>query len=269
MSRISLVVSDIDGTLVTHDKHLTDAAIRAVGHLAQRNIAFTVTSSRPAFGMRMLVEPLDLKLPLGAFNGSLIVDPALNVLQKDVIPAAAARMAIDTLESCGVDIWLFTADRWLVTRDDGHYVPHERHTILTDPVVVPGFDDVVTDACKIVGVSAEPEKLIRCEAATRTALGDRASAARSQSYYLDITPAGRDKGTFVEAMAARLGIEPQEIVTIGDMSNDLAMFAKSGLSFAMGNASDEVKARATHVTDTNDNDGFAKAIDRIIGFEQR
>ncbi|MBN9007948.1 MAG: HAD family hydrolase [Rhizobiales bacterium] len=267
MSRISLVVSDVDGTLVTHDKHLTDAAIRAVRHLAEKDIAFTVTSSRPAFGMRMLVEPLGLKLPLGAFNGGLIVDPAFNVLQKDTIPASAARIALDTLSACGVDIWLFTADRWLITRDDGRYVPHERATILTDPIVVSGFDEVMNDACKIVGVSAEPEKLIRCEAAAQTALGDRASAARSQSYYLDITPAARDKGTFVETMAARLGISPQAIATLGDMSNDLAMFGKSGLSFAMGNASDEVKARATHVTDTNDNDGFAKAIDRIIGLE--
>jgi Cof subfamily protein (haloacid dehalogenase superfamily) len=216
----------------------------------------------------MLVEPLDLKLPLGAFNGSLIVDPAFNVLQKDVIPAAATRTAIDSLSACGVDIWLFTADRWLITRDDGRYVPHERHTILTDPVVVSSFDDVMNNVCKIVGVSAEPEKLIRCEAATRTALGDRASAARSQSYYLDITPAGRDKGTFVATMAARLGISPQAIATIGDMSNDLAMFSKSGLSFAMGNATDEVKARATHATDTNDNDGFAKAIDRILALNR-
>jgi Cof subfamily protein (haloacid dehalogenase superfamily) len=264
MTPISLVISDVDGTLVTHDKRLTDAAIKAVRHLAEKKIAFTITSSRPSFGMRMLVQPLGLKLPLGAFNGSLIVDPAFNVLQKSVIPAATARMVIDMLGARGVDIWLFTADRWLITRNDGHYVPHERNTILTDPIAVSGFDSAIDDACKIVGVSADPEKLVHCESEMQAALGDRALAARSQSYYLDITPAGRDKGTFVEAMAARLGIPQQAIVTIGDMSNDLAMFGKSGMSFAMGNATDEIKARATHVTDTNENDGFAKAIDRII-----
>ena len=269
MSGISLVISDVDGSLVTHDKRLTDAAIKAVKALGEKNIGFTVTSSRPPFGMRMLAEPLGLKLPFGAFNGGLIADPAFKVLQIDAIPAATARMAIDVLSTSGVDIWLFTADRWLITRDDGRYVPHERHTILTDPTVVSGFDDVINDACKIVGVSADPEKLIRCEAAAQKALGDRASAARSQSYYLDITPAGRDKGTFVEAMATRLGISPHAIATIGDMSNDLAMFARSGLSFAMGNATDEVKARATHVTDTNDNDGFAKAIARILALNRR
>jgi Cof subfamily protein (haloacid dehalogenase superfamily) len=264
MSRISLVISDVDGSLVTPDKRLTEAAIKAVKDLNEKNIGFTITSSRPAFGMRMLVEPLGLRLPFGAFNGSLIVDPALKVLQKTVIPASATRIAIDALKASGVDIWLFTADRWLITRDDGHYAQHEQRTILTDAVVVSSFDDFVNGACKIVGVSADPEKLARCEIAVQTALAGQASAIRSQSYYLDITPAGQDKGTFVETMAKRLDISPRNIATIGDMQNDLAMFGKSGLSFAMGNADDAVKAQATCVTDSNENDGFAKAIDRII-----
>jgi Cof subfamily protein (haloacid dehalogenase superfamily) len=264
MSRISLVISDVDGSLVTPDKRLTEAAIKAVKDLADRDIGFTITSSRPAFGMRMLVEPLGLRLPFGAFNGSLIVDPALIVLRRTVISASAARIAIDSLKAAGVDIWLFTADRWLITRDDGHYVPREQATIQTDAVTVSSFDDFVSDACKIVGVSADPEKLARCEIAMQATLAGQATAFRSQSYYLDITPAGQDKGTFVETMAARLDISPRNIATIGDMQNDLAMFGKSGLSFAMGNAHDDVKAQATCVTDTNENDGFAKAVDRII-----
>ena len=104
-------------------------------------------------------------------------------------------------------------------------------------------------------------------AAMQAKLGQQASVARSQNYYLDITPPDQNKGVFVDAMAKRCGVSPDTIATIGDMSNDLAMFGKSGLSFAMGNATDEVKARATHVTDTNDNDGFAKAIERIIALD--
>jgi Cof subfamily protein (haloacid dehalogenase superfamily) len=264
MSRISLVVSDVDGSLVTPDKRLTEAAITAVKTLNDKGIAFTITSSRPAFGMRMLIEPLGLRLPLGAFNGSLIVDPTLNVLQRTVISASAARIAIDALKASDVDIWLFTAERWLVTRDDGRYVPREQATIRMNPVVVTDLGEFTGDACKIVGISADPDNLARCEITMQTALAGQAKAVRSQSYYLDITPAGQDKGTFVEAMAKRLDIMPRNIATIGDMQNDLAMFGKSGLSFAMGNAHDDVKAQATCVTDTNENDGFAKAIDRII-----
>jgi hydroxymethylpyrimidine pyrophosphatase-like HAD family hydrolase len=96
------------------------------------------------------------------------------------------------------------------------------------------------------------------------ALGTGALVVRSQNYYLDITPAGFDKGTFVEAMALRLGISTRRIATLGDMRNDMAMFAKSGVSYAMGNASDEVKSRASAQTSSNEDDGFAKAIDGIL-----
>ena len=96
------------------------------------------------------------------------------------------------------------------------------------------------------------------------AVGHEATAVRSQTYYLDVTPAGHDKGTFVDAMAKRLEISADAIATIGDMQNDLPMFARSGVSFAMGNAADDIKQHATHVTDTNERDGFARAIETIL-----
>src|SRR5262249_45005315 len=129
---------------------------------------------------------------------------------------------------------------------------------------VPDFTPYVSNTCKIVGSSSDASLLMRCETAMRKALGADATAVRSQTYYLDITPPGRNKGTFVEGMARRLGIERDAITTIGDMDNDLAMFAVSGLSFAMGNARDEVKRHAKRVTASNEEEGFAKAIEVIL-----
>jgi hydroxymethylpyrimidine pyrophosphatase-like HAD family hydrolase len=106
--------------------------------------------------------------------------------------------------------------------------------------------------------------LARCEAAMQQVLGRAATAVRSQTYYLDVTPAGHDKGTFVAAMAKRLGVSLDAVATIGDMANDLPMFARSGVSFAMGNAADDIKKHATHVTESNERDGFARAIDAIL-----
>ena len=90
------------------------------------------------------------------------------------------------------------------------------------------------------------------------------TVARSQAYYLDVTPPGADKGTFVDAMAKRLGISHDAIATIGDGGNDVAMFRKAGLSIAMGNAAPEVKQQANCVTGSNEEDGFASAIERYI-----
>lgn len=265
MNRIALVVSDVDGTLVTHDKRLTDGARRAVQRLHDAGIGFTITSSRPPVGMRFLVEPLRIALPMGPFNGSSIVDAKLKPLEQHLIPAAAAHRSIELLDRFGVDIWLFTNDRWIVRRDDGKYVPHERNTIHFDPAFADDFTPFIAAACKIVGVSADFALLERCEKAMQAALGSEAFVVRSQNYYLDITPPGQNKGTFVEAMARRLNIPTSAIATIGDMQNDLAMFSVSGLSIAMGNATDDVKRQATLVTKSNDDEGFAAAVDMILG----
>ena len=264
MTRIDLVVSDVDGTLLTKDKTLTEAAKAAVRRLHEAGIGFTITSSRPTLGMRFLIEPLQITLPIGAFNGSSIVDPQLEPIEQHLIPLPAVHRCLDLLNEFGVDIWLFTNDLWLTRNGNGEYVPNEKRAIRSDPTIVADFTRYLSAACKIVGSSADAALLQRCEAAMQKALGAEATAVRSQTYYLDITPPGCDKGTFVQAMARRLGIATDAVATIGDMQNDLAMFRNSGLSFAMGNATDDVKKVATHVTTSNENEGFAGAMEMIL-----
>jgi Cof subfamily protein (haloacid dehalogenase superfamily) len=264
MTRIALVVSDVDGTLLTKDKTLTDAAKNAVRRLKVAGIGFTIVSSRPTLGMRFLIEPLAITLPVGAFNGSSIVDPQLKPIEQHLIPAATAQRSLDLLNEFGVDIWLFTNDSWLTRNGDGEYVPHEKRAIRADPVIVSDFAPYVSAACKIVGASSDAALLQRCETAMQQAVGTQATAVRSQSYYLDVTPPGCDKGTFVQTMARRQGVSTDAVATIGDMQNDLAMFKKSGLSIAMGNATDDVKKLATNVTTSNEDEGFAGAVELIL-----
>lgn len=264
MTRIALVVSDVDGTLLTKDKTLTEGAKGAVRRLHEADIGFTITSSRPTIGMRFLIEPLAITLPVGAFNGSYIADPQLKPIEQHLIPASAVQRSLDVLNEFGIDIWLFTSDLWLTRHGDGEYVPHEIRAIRADPTVVDDFSPYLTAACKIVGSSADAALLQRCEVTMQQALGAQATAVRSQSYYLDVTPPGYDKGTFVRAMAKRQGISTDAIATIGDMQNDLAMFKTSGVSIAMGNATDDIKKLATHVTTSNEDEGFAGAVDIIL-----
>jgi len=264
MTRISLVVSDVDGTLLPKDKVLTDGSRAAVRKLHEAGIGFTIVSSRPTVGMGFLIEPLVITLPVGAFNGSSIVDTRLEPIEQHLIAPAVAQRSLDVLDAFGVDIWLFSNAHWYIRNPDGEYVPHEKRAIKAAPTVIADFTPHLTTACKIVGASSDAALLQRCEAAMREAVGREATAVRSQTYYLDVTPAGRDKGTFVAAMAKRLGISTDAVATIGDMENDLPMFARSGVSFAMGNAADDIKQRATHVTDTNERDGFAQAMEAVL-----
>jgi len=264
MTDIKLVVSDVDGTLLTRDKRITDAAKAAVRKLRAANIGFTIVSSRPTVGMGFLIEPLALALPFGSFNGSSIVDPRLKPLAHHVIPAAVVQRSLAVLEKFGTDIWLFSHDQWLIRDPNGEYVGVEQRAIRHAPTIVQDFAPYLGSVSKIVGASSDPALLQRCEDAVHEAVGSEATAVRSQTFYLDITPPGHDKGTFVQAMAKRLGIATAEIATVGDMENDLPMFANSGLSFAMGDAADEIKRHATHVTASNEAEGFAKAIEMIL-----
>jgi Cof subfamily protein (haloacid dehalogenase superfamily) len=262
---IHLLLADVDGTLVTNDKVLTGPARAAVQGLRDAGVGFAITSSRPPRGLRMLVKPLDLKIAMAGLNGGVYVHPDLSVIACHKLDGATARQTVDLLLKQGLDVWVYTEDDWLVRDAAGPHVAREAWILKFEATVVPAFTDAhLASAVKIVGVSDDHDLVAACEALARTALSDRASAARSEPHFLDVTNPQATKGVVAATLAKLLEISTDQIATIGDMPNDVLMFHNSGLSIAMGNASDEVKAQASEVTDTNENDGFAKAVNRFI-----
>lgn len=262
--KISALISDVDGTLVTHDKTLTQATQDAVAALHARGIAFAITSGRPPRGMRFFVEPLKLTTPIGGFNGGLITRPDMAPLQEHALAPDTARQANEILTTKKIDVWVFSGLDWLLTNPDGPHVGLEKHTVKFPPTIVPSVDAALGTSYKVVGVSEDHELLQRCETEMQAALGQGASVSRSQPYYLDITHPRANKGVAVQNMAALMNVPMSEVAVIGDNYNDLAMFARSDFSIAMGNAPDDVKKKARFVTGSNDADGLAEAIHRYI-----
>ena len=263
-ARISALISDVDGTLVTKDKVLTPRAREAVAALGKRGIAFAITSARPPRGMIMLAGPLGLTTPMAGFNGGVIVRPDLSVMEQHLLSPEVARRAIDMIVASGAQPWVFNAEQWMLRNPDAPYVDHEIHTLGFPPTVVADFAAYPDDIAKIVGVSQDFDLLARGEADLRRALGAGAFVARSQRYYLDVTHPDANKGAVVRTFSRLLKVPLAEIAVIGDGANDVAMFAEGALSIAMGNASPDVQAKADLVTDSNENDGFAKAIERYL-----
>jgi transaldolase len=261
---IAAVLADVDGTLVTKDKLLTERAVGAVRAMRDRDILFTITSGRPPYGMRMLVEPLGLTLPMAAFNGGVIVLPDLSVLDERLLPDYLVPALIDMIEAHGLDVFLFRSSDWFVRSLDAPRVNRETSTIQTPPVVVASFADVMTGVVKIVGVSDDHPRVAACEAAVQKAFGQVVSAARSQPYYLDITHPSANKGVVIERLSRYLKIPLDRIAAVGDQPNDVLMFEKAGMSIAMGNASDEVQKRARFVTSSHADEGFANAIEKLV-----
>ncbi|GII59089.1 haloacid dehalogenase [Planotetraspora thailandica] len=261
---IRLMVADVDGTLVTHDKVLTDRAIEAVRALQAAGILFAITSGRPPRGMSMLIQPLQLSTPMAAFNGGLFVNPDMSVIEQHVIPPQVVAPAITLLESFGLDVWLYRSADWFVRDLSGPHVDREARTVQFPPTPVTDYDDLTEDIAKIVGVSDDHDTVATASSAAHQQFGDHVSAARSQPYYLDITHPHANKGTVVQYLASKYGISAEQIATIGDMPNDVLMFAHSGLSIVMGNASMEVQRAAHRITTSNDDEGFANAVQRYV-----
>lgn len=265
MVRISLLLADVDGTLVTEQKVLTDRARAAVMALHGRGVRFAITSGRPPRGMEMLIDPLELSTPIAGFNGGVFTKPDLSVIETRTLAPDIARKAIDVIRRHNMDAWLYTGIDWQVLKKDAPHVAREAWTVKFEPTVVQRFSDGdLNQAVKIVGVSDDHALVAKCETDVSSALSNHASAKRSQPYYLDVTHPEANKGAVVDALVKRLGVAAAEIATIGDMPNDVLMFRRSGFSIAMGNASDEVKSQASAVTDGYNDEGFAKAVERYL-----
>ncbi|HLI19540.1 MAG TPA: Cof-type HAD-IIB family hydrolase [Stellaceae bacterium] len=264
MDRIALVISDVDGTLVTSQKRVTDRTRQAVAALHKRGIGFTVVSSRPAFGLRMLIETLAIDVPVAACNGSVIASPQLELVEQRGLDRGAVSEILEFLEARRLGVWLFTSEEW-VTRDlGGAHVSHETITVQKRPTIVESFDPFIDRAIKIVGVSDDFDRLAEIEKRAQMVFARRATAARSQNYYLDFVAPGVNKGVAVEKLSRATAVPTTQIATLGDGENDVPMFHRSGLSIAMGNASEVVKREAREATLPNDQDGFAAAIERFI-----
>ncbi len=262
---VRLVIADVDGTLVTQDKILTPRAIEAVSQLRAAKVTFAITSGRPPRGMAMLIDPLKLDEPIAAFNGGVLIEPDLTtVVSQNFLASAVVSQVMKLIQDHKLDVWVYTDKDWFVRDVNAPHVAREQWTVKFAPAVTSDIESLSDRVAKIVGVSDDLEAVKRCEKDVQDACGSQASAARSQPYYLDVTHPNANKGEVVLTLSALLHIPVDAIATIGDMPNDVLMFKKSGISIAMGNASEEVQKSATYVTTTNENEGFADAMHKFI-----
>ncbi len=261
---ISVLLADVDGTVVTKEKVITDRAAQAVTHLRDAGVIFTITSGRPPRGLRMLVEPLGLTMPMAAFSGGVTLLPDLSVLDERQLPDYLLPAIVEAMESHGLDVWLYSATEWYVRNRQAPRVDRESSTVQFEPTVVPSFDKVLSGIVKVVGVSNDHPRVAACEAAIQQDLGTLVSAARSQQHYLDVTSPTANKGTVIERLSRYLKVPLEQIATIGDQLNDVRMFTPSGLSIAMGNATEEVQRQAMCVTTSFADEGFANAVEKYV-----
>lgn len=265
--QISLVISDIDGTLITSNHEVTEATKAAAARLYERGIALSLASSRPPRSIVPLADALKLSGPFAAFNGALVVRRDGEVLARSALSAAIIAHVKAIADDFGLAVWLYDElDWWVPSRDA--FVDREEHTSGFSARLEGYADRITRDANKLT-VVGNPELVAQAEQRILSELQTEVSASRSKPRFLDVTANGIHKGTVVVRLAKLLNIPTDRVAVIGDGPNDIEMFKQAGLSIAMGQAVDEVQEAATHVTASNDDEGWANGIEKyVLGVEQ-
>lgn len=261
---IKLLVADIDGTLLDPEKQLTDAVRRSVRKVMDAGVLFSIISARPPKGTKFLIDALQITEPIACFNGALICTPAYEILSQLLMTADDATRVGNLILDHGLDLWMFRGAEWYVSHLNGPHVDGHIKLLGEFPQYLGRDTTLCQTANKLVGVSDDHAAIRRCQDDVLAACGDRVSATRSSDHYVDVTHRDANKGSAVVKLAELMKVPLENVATIGDMPTDMLMFAKSGISIAMGNASDEVKAAAKFITTSNTEDGFAKAMEDVV-----
>ena len=263
-SHIRLVVTYMDGTLLTPEKQITPRSIETISALHAAGVPVCLVSSRPPAGIEMYLDAIGLTTPYGALNGASVFNADRSIHTQLTLPPDVISDTLDMFNVHHLDTWLFRGHDWLIKNSAGPYVATEKRVIRQEPVIVDNFAEHMSGIGKVTGSSTDYTMMHDQELEIGRLMEGRASVARSSQWYLDVTPLNANKGYALCKIAEMYGVAPHEVACIGDMNNDLPMFDKAGLAIAMGQTSPEVMAQAHYITASNSQEGWAEAMRTLV-----
>ena len=265
--RARVLVIDVDGTLLTTDYQLTAVTRTAVQQVSARGVQVVLASARSPRALHAIMGALSITGLAICYTGALTCrispdpqEPTVVVTEQRMSLSSAHSVLSRALER-GISVGWYSGDDWYIPRWDGAL---RRESTLTGvpPIVEPDLARVTQAPHKLLAIAGEPLLLPQLSLLASTLPVD-CRGQFSLANYLEITHEGVDKAAALLAMGQHLGIRPADMVAIGDGENDLALLRVVGLGIAMGNAPPSVQAAADWVTDTNNREGVALAIERL------
>jgi Cof subfamily protein (haloacid dehalogenase superfamily) len=266
-----LVVTDLDGTLLDSDSHVTESAKEQIKIFQDMGGWFTIATGRNEESTRNFARQIGANAPIIAYNGARIVDLSNgDVLFDAALDAELAARAYEALRGLKKDAILFQNNMPHVAELNGvitKYLSRARSEIriIENARDVRGIVDETTKKILVVDPLREFDLILD---AVRPIYGDKLNCVFSDAEFLEILPANVSKGNGLRIVADYLGIPIHETVAVGDYNNDVSMIEAAGAGVAVRNAESSALAAASYVTDANFDDGVPNMLRRIIAGER-
>ena len=265
--RYRLIVADVDGTLLDSRHRLPERVAAAVRATQGRGLAFALATGKMLPSVRSLVEAMALHGPQITLNGAaLVLAQSGEPLTYTPLRPEDRRLAIETVRAAAPDVLIthFTLDDILLDQPDHPLLPvllsYGEKTIRPVPSLLA---EDLPPAAKILLVGTHPQ-LRELRAIVTPILAERVIVTTTAADFLEFFNLGAGKGHGLDALLAALQIPSEAVIAIGDGENDLPLFARAGLSVAMGNASEQVRSAADLVIGDNDDAGVADFLDKLL-----
>jgi len=266
--RARLLALDVDGTLLTDELQITPATREAVRQVISQGVQVVLASARGPNALYSIMAELEITGLAICYTGALTcrLNPdqhasSAEVVNEQRMSLSSARLVLSKARELGISIGWFTGEHWYIPGWD-LAIHHESMITGVTPTVAPDLMRFKDAPHKLQAIVGEPALLPQLHSLASVLPGDCVGQF-SYETYLEIIHQGVDKATALLTLGEQLGIAPSEMIAIGDMDNDIAMLHMAALGIAMGNAPVNVQAEADWVTDTNNQDGVAAAIEKL------
>ena len=259
---IKLVATDIDGTIVKWDTSVSDGVKKCIKNLQKKGIKVVLVTGRMHCATKHLRDELGLNSPVVSYQGGLIKDNDEKTLYQENLNSNCAKEIIKWAKENNIHLNLYINDKLYVENDDDCVKKYTDGKFVSY-TVCPFESLEIENVNKILAIDYGNAERVTGWVKELQAKYPDLYIVKSTPFFCEIGSQMAKKSLGVEFLAKHWGLNKEEILTIGDQNNDIELLKAGGVKVAMGNATQELKECATYITDTVENDGFVKAIEKF------
>lgn len=272
--KYKLLVLDVDGTLLNDEREISKRTLAALLKVQQMGVRIVLASGRPTYGLMPLAKTLELGNYGGfvlSYNGCQIIKAQNGeiLFERRINPEMLPYLEKKARKN-GFAIFTYHDDTLITDSPDNEYIKNEALLNNLKIIKEDEFSTAIDFApCKCMLVSDKEKALIGLEQHWEKRLAGTLDAFRSEPYFLEVVPCGVNKANTLGALLEHLGVTREEVIAVGDGVCDVTMLQLAGMGVAMGHSQDSVKLCADYVTASNEEDGVALAVEKLILAEVR